>query len=67
MTVTLGRTALPSLDSMVCPAIAFEFASAGAQKGEKPTTALDDPAYQAQLAEALAAGLLAWQAEARQP
>ena len=67
MNVTLGRTALSSLDSMVCPAVAFEFAPAGGQKGEKPATSLDDPAYQAQLAEALAAGLLAWQAEARQP
>jgi N-acetylmuramoyl-L-alanine amidase len=67
MNVTLGRTALPSLDSMVCPAIAFEFAPVGGLKGQKPTTAVDDPAYQAQIAEALAAGLLAWQAEGRQP
>jgi len=67
MNVTLGRTALPSLDSMVCPAIAIEFAPVGGQKGQKPASALDDAAYQAQLAEALAAGLLAWQAEARQP
>lgn len=67
MNVTLGRTALPSLDSMVCPAIAFEFAPLGGPKGQTPSAALDDAAYQAQLAEALAAGLLAWQAEARQP
>ncbi len=67
MNVTLGRTALPALDSMVCPAVAFEFAPASAQKGETPAPALDDPAYQAKLAEALAAGLLAWQAEGRQP
>jgi hypothetical protein len=52
---------------MVCPAIAFEFAPPSAEKGEKSTTAMDDPAYQAKLAEALAAGLLAWQAEGRQP
>lgn len=67
MNVTLGRTALPALDSMVCPAVAFEFAPATAQKGQTPASALDDPPYQAKLAEALAAGLLAWQAEGRQP
>jgi N-acetylmuramoyl-L-alanine amidase len=67
LNVTLGRAALPSLDSMVCPAIAIEFAPATAQKGQAPGTALDDPAYQARLAEALASGLMAWQAEGRQP
>jgi N-acetylmuramoyl-L-alanine amidase len=67
MNVTLGRTAMPSLDSMICPAIAVEFAPASTGKDEKPGTALDDPAYQARLAEALAAGLLSWQAEGRQP
>ena len=67
MNVTLGRAALPSLDSMVCPAVAIEFAPPNAQKDQKPATTLDDPAYQARLAEALAAGLLSWQAEARQP
>jgi len=67
MNVTLSRTALPSLDSMICPAIAIEFAPATGQKGQKPGTGLDDPAYQARLAEALAAGLMAWQADGRQP
>jgi N-acetylmuramoyl-L-alanine amidase len=67
MNVTLGRTALPGLDSMVCPSVAFEFAPRGVAKGERPTTALDDAEYQAKLAEALAAGLLAWQAEGREP
>lgn len=67
MNVTLGRAALPSLDSMICPAIAIEFAPASAQKDQKPGTALDDPAYQARIAEALAAGLMDWQAEGRQP
>jgi N-acetylmuramoyl-L-alanine amidase len=67
MNVTLGRAALPSLDTMNCPAIAVEVAPEQAQKGQTPATTLDDPAYQARLAEALAAGLLAWQAEARQP
>jgi N-acetylmuramoyl-L-alanine amidase len=67
LNVTLGRAALPSLDSMNCPTIAIEFAPEKAQQDQKATTTLDDPAYQARLAEALAAGLLAWQAEARQP
>ena len=65
--VTLGRAAMPSLDSMICPVVAVEFAPASAQESSQPGTALDDPAYQAQLAESLAAGLLAWQAEGRQP
>jgi N-acetylmuramoyl-L-alanine amidase len=67
MNVTLGRAAISPLDSMTCPAIAVEFAPGSAQKGQQPGTALDDPAYQARLAEALAAGLVAWQAEGRQP
>jgi N-acetylmuramoyl-L-alanine amidase len=66
MSVTMARTSLPSLDSMVCPAIAVEYAPARGQKGQ-PGTALDDAAYQARLAEALADGLMAWQAEGRQP
>lgn len=67
MNVTLGRAALPSLDTMMCPAIAVEFAPESAQKGDKPASALDDEAHQARIAEAVAAGLLAWQAEGRQP
>lgn len=67
MTVTLGRAALPSLDSMTCPAIAIEFAPESAAKDDNPASALDDEAYQARIAEAVAAGLLAWQAEAHQP
>ena len=31
------------------------------------TAGLDDPAYQAKVAEALAAALLEWRTEARQP
>jgi N-acetylmuramoyl-L-alanine amidase len=67
MNVTLGRAALPSLDSMICPAIAVEFAPVSAQESQTQGTELDDPAYQARLADALAAGLMAWQAEGRQP
>jgi N-acetylmuramoyl-L-alanine amidase len=61
--VTLGRTALPGLDSMACPAVAVELAPLG---GPKPA-AITDSDYQAQVANALAAALLAWRSEAPQP
>jgi len=61
--VTLGRTALPGLDSMACPAVAVEVAPLA---GPKPT-ALADSDYQARVANALAAALLAWRSEAPQP
>ena len=61
LTVTLGRTSLPTLDSMTCPAIAIEIAPI------RPGAHLDDPAYQAQIAESLAAAMLEWKTEDRQP
>jgi len=64
--VMLGRTALPEVDSMTCPAIAIEVAPDRAQGGDAKTE-LDDPGYQARVAEALAAALLEWKTEARQP
>jgi N-acetylmuramoyl-L-alanine amidase len=64
--VMLGRTALPEIDSMTCPAIAVEVAPNHAQ-GSDARTELDDPGYQAQVAEALAAALLEWKTEVRQP
>lgn len=61
--VTIGRTALPVIDSITCPAVAVEVAP--------PTAGLPahmgDSAYQAQIAEALAAGLLEWRAEGQTP
>jgi N-acetylmuramoyl-L-alanine amidase len=65
LSVTLGRTALPELDSMTCPAIAVEIAPDRA--AGDATNDLDDPGYQARVAEALAAALLEWKTEARQP
>lgn len=65
LTVTLGRTALPGIDSMTCPAIAVEVAPDHPSGGEK--TGLDDPAYQARVTEALAAALLEWKTEGRLP
>ena len=67
MNVTLGRTALPTVDSMACPAVAVEIApeSAGqSAPGQPPTAELNDPAYQARVAEALAAALLEWRTDA---
>ncbi len=66
ISVTLGRTALPGLDSMTCPAVAVEMApERGA--GQQAAADLDDPDYQARVAEALAAALVEWRAEAHQP
>jgi N-acetylmuramoyl-L-alanine amidase len=64
--VTLGRTALPEIDSMTCPAIAVEVAP-DHPAGSDDKTELDDPSYQARVAEALAAALLEWKTEVRQP
>ena len=72
LTVTLGRTALPVVDSMACPAVALEIAPTRGP-GNAITAGLDDPAYQARIAEALAAAMLEWKTgtewktEARQP
>lgn len=63
MSVTLGRTSLPAIDSMTCPAVAVEIApELGPDK--KVVAALDDPDYQARVATALAAALVQWRAEA---
>jgi N-acetylmuramoyl-L-alanine amidase len=64
--VILGRTALPGIDSMTCPTVAVEIAPENAA-GKDATGTLDDPDYQAHVAEALAAALLEWRTEARQP
>jgi N-acetylmuramoyl-L-alanine amidase len=64
--VTLARTALPGVDSMACPAVAIELAPER-DASHTVKSATDDPAYQSRVAEALAAALLVWRAEARQP
>lgn len=66
MSVTLDRTALPVVDSMTCPAIAVEIAPKR-DPGKQVKSELDDPAYQTRVASALAAALLQWRSEARQP
>jgi N-acetylmuramoyl-L-alanine amidase len=66
MSVSLGRTALPVIDSMTCPAVAIEIAPER-NAGHKTTTALDDKNYQAHVATALATAIVEWRAEAHQP
>jgi N-acetylmuramoyl-L-alanine amidase len=66
MTVTLGRTALMTVDSMACPAVAVEVAPERDAE-HKITGELDSAEYQARVAEAIAAGLLEWRTEGRQP
>jgi N-acetylmuramoyl-L-alanine amidase len=59
LNVALGRTDLPTIDSMACPALAIEIG-----KSSSPDTAqsggFDDADYQARIAQALAAGILEW-------
>jgi N-acetylmuramoyl-L-alanine amidase len=62
ITVILGRTALPSVDSMTCPAVAVEVSPAGSSSSSASGN-LADPAYQAQVANALASALLEWRTE----
>jgi N-acetylmuramoyl-L-alanine amidase len=61
--VTLGRTALPGVDSMACPAVALELAPE--RDADKKTTAEPDNAdYQARVAMILADALLEWRSDA---
>ena len=63
MTVTLGRTALPAIDSMTCPAVAIEIAPEITSANAQPISP-GDADYQARVAQALAAALLEWRANA---
>ena len=64
--VYLGRTALAGMDSMACPAVAVELAPLAAA-AHTQAAVLSDAAYQAQVANALAAALVQWRAEGQQP
>ncbi len=69
--VTLGRTALPGIDSMTCPAVALELAPER-DADKKLTAEPDNPDYEARVAGMLATALLEWRTEqgnlgARQP
>ena len=71
LSVTLGRIPLPGIESMTCPALAVEMAPQR-DADQKITAEPDNPDYQAQVANALAAAVLAWRSDpnrtgARQP
>lgn len=59
--VTIGRTQLTTIDSITCPAVAVEVAPPGTSEGSSGA-GIDDPNYEARIADALAAGLLEWRA-----
>jgi len=61
--VTLGRTALPGIDSMTCPAVAIEIAPDRSSDASE-SAGVDDPDYQARVADALAAALVEWRSQA---
>ena len=63
ITVTLGRTALPAIDSMACPAVAVEISP---QRIRQMGRARTMPAFEAQVADALAAALVEWRADGAQ-
>lgn len=63
---TLGRTTLPGIDSMNCPAVAVELAPLRDKAG-KVTSAVTDADYQARVLNALAAALLEWRSGAGAP
>ncbi len=63
--VSLGRTALPAIDSMTCPAVAIEIAPDQSSDTQGPAS-LDNADYQARVADALAAALVEWRSETRE-
>jgi N-acetylmuramoyl-L-alanine amidase len=65
ITVTLGQTALPAIDSMACPAVAVEVAPQR-QTVAQDAASTDDAGFEAQVAEALAAALVEWRADGGQ-
>lgn len=65
MKVTLGRTALAGVDSMMCPAVAVEMAPERGADG-KITAEPTDADYQARVVATLASALLAWRANPQQ-
>lgn len=67
LNVTLGRTALPVVDSMACPAVAVEMSPEGATAGSGQSgsghsgiDSLNDADYQARIAESIAAAIVEW-------
>jgi N-acetylmuramoyl-L-alanine amidase len=66
MTVTVSRSSMPGVESMTCPAVAVEVAPER-DAALKTTAELDNADYQARVAGALAAAILEWRTEAREP
>ena len=66
MNVTLGRAPLPAVENMTCPAVTIEIAPERDSE-HKITAEPDDADYQARVAGTLAAAILEWRAEGRQP
>ena len=64
--VTLGRTPLPGIESMACPAVAVELAPERDSE-RKVKAEPDDADYQARIAQTLATALLEWKAQALRP
>jgi N-acetylmuramoyl-L-alanine amidase len=60
--VMLGRTSLPVVDSMACPAVAVELSPEGPPGGSDRSgvDSLNDADYQARVAEAIAAAIVEW-------
>jgi N-acetylmuramoyl-L-alanine amidase len=66
ISVTMSRTSVTAMDSMTCPAVAVEIAPEQ-NAGHETIADLNDKDYQARVAAALAAALVEWRTEARQP
>ena len=63
---TLGRTFLPPLDNLTCPAVAIEIAPLAASPASKAAprpTSISDLKYQQRLLDAITAALLEWSTE----
>jgi len=58
----LGRTFLPPLDNLTCPAVALEIAPLAASPGNKAAP-ISDPVYQQKLLDAITAAILEWSTE----
>jgi N-acetylmuramoyl-L-alanine amidase len=65
ITVTLGQTALPAIDSMACPAVAVEIAPQRQTVAQDGASA-DDTGFEVEVTEALAAALVEWRANGGQ-
>jgi N-acetylmuramoyl-L-alanine amidase len=62
-TVTLGRTPLPGIESMTCPAVVIELAPER-ESDRKVTAQPGDADYQARVAQIVAAAVLEWKSQA---